>query len=245
MIYICIPARDEEKTLGPLLWRIRSVFTDPEFQRDFRILVADDGSSDRTPQVLERYKTAVPLEVFNWPQRRGYAATLEGLLREAVDRSRYPKRDLVVTLQADLTEHPDHLVPLVKAAEGGADLVGCAMDGGLDALPSQVRWGRRLAPHLARRIFKGAPITDPVRSLRAYRVVVLRKAFREAGDGPMLREDGWAANVELLKAVTPHARRVAEVPVPMRYDLLHRESRFRVGPALKGLFRVRRGIAWS
>ena len=35
-------------------------------------------------------------------------------VREAVDRAPYPKRDAIVTLQGDFTEHPEDLVPLVS-----------------------------------------------------------------------------------------------------------------------------------
>ena len=46
MIYICIPALDEARTIGVLLWRIRQVME--EFPRDYHVLVLDDGSTDDT-----------------------------------------------------------------------------------------------------------------------------------------------------------------------------------------------------
>ena len=53
----------------------------------------------------------------------------------------------------------------------------------------------------------------------------------------------WAANVELLRELTPYARRVEEVPVELRYNLLARESRFRPIQELRALLRFR-GSRW-
>jgi hypothetical protein len=53
------------------------------------------------------------------------------LLREAVRRSEYPKRDVIVTLQADFSEEPDDLVALIKRMEAGADVaVGIKVSSG-------------------------------------------------------------------------------------------------------------------
>jgi cellulose synthase/poly-beta-1,6-N-acetylglucosamine synthase-like glycosyltransferase len=47
VIYFCIPAHNEEQTVGVVLWKIRQVMLD--FPRDYQILVADDASTDSTP----------------------------------------------------------------------------------------------------------------------------------------------------------------------------------------------------
>ena len=101
MIYICIPAHNEEQTVGVVLWKVRQVMA--ELGRDYQLLVADDGSTDRTPAVVEPYTRVLPLTVYRTETRRGYAAAVELLLREAVGRSEYPRRDVVVVLQADFT----------------------------------------------------------------------------------------------------------------------------------------------
>ena len=112
MIYVTIPVHNEESTIGVLLWKIRNVMG--EFGRDYEILVLDDASTDTTRDVLRRYRRSLPLRIFSSDDRLGYAGALDRLIREAVDRAPYPKRDAIVTLQGDFTEHPENLVTLVK-----------------------------------------------------------------------------------------------------------------------------------
>ncbi|NIQ55975.1 MAG: glycosyltransferase, partial [Gammaproteobacteria bacterium] len=49
MIYISIPAHNEERTAGVVLWKVRQVMS--EFGRDYEVLFLDDASTDRTPDV--------------------------------------------------------------------------------------------------------------------------------------------------------------------------------------------------
>jgi len=242
VIYICIPAHNEARTIGVLLWKIRNVMG--EFGRDYEILVLDDASTDDTAATLDRYRSVLPVRVLRERERIGYPAALEKLLREAVKRTAYPKRDAVVTLQGDFTDHPDHIVTLVKAIEGGADIVaGRRADAGR-AAPGRVRLARRLAPWVTGAGLREAPVADPFCGFRAYRLIVLRKALRALGDGPLLTHDGWAGNFELLARVAPHSRRIEEVPLETRYDIRTRPSRFRTVRTLRDLARVR-GSTWT
>ena len=84
MIYICIPAYNEERTIGVVLWKVRQVMA--ELGRDYEVLVVDDGSTDGTPDVMEPYARVMPLHVRRHDKRQGYAASLEALVRAASDR---------------------------------------------------------------------------------------------------------------------------------------------------------------
>ena len=243
VIYITIPVHNEESTIGVLLWKIRNVMG--EFGRDYEILALDDASTDGTRDVLRRYRRSLPLRVFPSEERLGYAGALERLIREAVDRAPYPKRDAIVTLQGDFTEHPEHLVPLVKTLEGGADVVA----GGLNeigvgaSLP--FRFARWAAPRLLRASLESCPVSDPFSSFRIYRVIVLKKALRDLGEAPLIQMRGWAGNVELLDLAVHHARRVEEIGLGLRYDIRTRKSRFRTFSTLRELSRIRGKVDWT
>jgi dolichol-phosphate mannosyltransferase len=244
VIYVCIPAHDEERTIGVILWKIRRVML--EFGRDFEVLVLDDASTDRTAEVLDQYAKALPLRVIRTEQRVGYGAALERLLEEAVRRSPYPKRDVAVTLQGDFTEDPADMVAMVKKIEGGADLVAGSPEDAEGTAPAYFALSRSLARHLLGRAYRRAPVSDPLSGFRAYRLIVLKKALRDMEKaGSLVGASGWGANVELLSTAAPHARRIEESPFKPTYSRRARPSRFRPIASLRGLLRLRRRIPWS
>jgi hypothetical protein len=224
LIYICIPTHNEQQTVGVVLWKLRQVLT--EFPRDYQLLVADDASTDKTIEVLEPYTRVLPLTVISSEQRQGHAASLEMLLREAVRRSEYPKRDVVVTLQADFSEEPDDVVALIKRMEAGADVaVGIKVSSVRE--PRLRRLARSLSSFFTRREKWPEGVITPFDGYRAYRLHAVKRAIEECNGGRLLHYDGWAGHAELLRAVLPHARRVDSLNVEDRPDRLQRPRRER------------------
>lgn len=228
MIYICIPSFDEAPTVGVLLWRIRKVFR--EYAREYEILVYDDASTDTTREVLKPYAKALPLTVLGGPARVGYGRAVDALLREASRRTRYPRRDAVILLQADFTDQPEGIPELVKRFEGGADVV-VAERVVPETAPDEVRKLHRLAAWLPRvpRVSRAVTVPgvrDPFGSFRLMRITVVRDLLRAAGDAPVTgAEAPWQANLELLRAAADVARRVESVELPQRYDVRQRATR--------------------
>ena len=237
MIYICIPAYNEAATIGVLLWKIRQVMS--EFPRDYELLVLNDASTDQTEDVLAPYLRVLPLTVLRSEERRGYAASVERLIREAVGRASHPRRDVVVTLQADFSEAPEDIPTLVKRIEGGADVVEASVDAPPTA-PRLLRWTRRALPWVLRRTPLPEGVRDPVSGYRAYRVAVLKKALAERNGDPLLSRDGWAANIELLLAIAPFTRRVDGAEIVARVPRKQRETRFKAWDTLVQVWEVGR-----
>lgn len=238
VIYLCIPAHNEEQTVGVVLWKVRQVLA--ELGRDYQILVADDASTDRTAEVLEPYMRVLPLTVMRNADRRGYAASLEMLLREAVRRSDYPKRDALIVLQADFTEEASHIVALLKRIESGADIVASNATHPRDATRT-FRWTRALSNRLLRRLRWPEGVQDPLTGYNAYRLLCVRKAVELAEDQRLLRNEGWIANAELLQAATPHARRIDVEDLEPHVERRQRPTRFMAMPLLKAAWAYARG----
>lgn len=239
MLHICIPVYNEAPTVGVLLWRIRQLFQ--EFPREYEITVYDDGSSDSTAEVLEPYSRVLPLTIIRGETRSGMATGVDTLLRSVAARTRYPRRDAAVVMQGDLTDQPVHLIDMVKRFEGGADLV--VAERSLEEIPSQPVPVRRLqwvAPWVLRPFVSVPGVRDPFRSFRLYRIQLLRELIREAGDGPLMRAEGWAGNVDLLLRAMRHARRMETIELSPRYDLRLRESRVRPWDDAVSLYRFGR-----
>lgn len=240
MLYICIPSHNEAPTVGVLLWRIRKVFQD--YSREYEIIVYDDASTDETAAVLAPYHKVLPLTVIRGERQVGYAGALDALFRAAAQRTRYPRRDAVVVMQADFTDQPEDLPELVKRFEGGADVV-VAEAAPASPAPDPVRrlatWARRASQlWLVRTQLTVPGVADPFGTFRLFRITVVRDIVRAAGTARITEGPVRVANLELLRRAVTLARRVEAVQVEPRYDIRPRPTRVRLWPDLKAILRA-------
>ena len=202
MIYFCIPSRDEAATVGLLLWKVRRALEGST--REYQILVGDDGSTDHTVELLGPYSRVMPLTVLRNEQPQGYAATVERLLKHALELSDRHKRDAAVIWPADYTIDPDQIEEFLKRLDSGADLVV-----GETTLLGEPDRGRRLVRRLASRLLgarvRVPGVRDVVSGVAAIRLVALRHAFRDR-PARWLTSEGWAASAELLSWAASAAR---------------------------------------
>ncbi len=187
---LIIPAFDEEAAIGVTLSRVP-----PELYRV--ILVADNGSRDRTAEIARSHGATVVPE----PERGYGAACLRAISALPADI------DIVVFMDADSSDNPAEAARLIAPiAQGRADLVigsrelGHAEPGAL--LPHQ-RFGNWLATFLIRLLY-GFRYTDlgPFRAIR--RTDLDRLGMRD-------RNYGWT--IEMQIRALQHKLRVEEVPV--------------------------------
>jgi glycosyltransferase involved in cell wall biosynthesis len=240
VIWVTLPVYNEEHTAGVLLWRIRQLFG--ELNRDFRILALDDASDDGTYEVLEPYARVMPLTLLRNETREGRGRCIERLIREVVSRSRYPKRDGLLLMQADFTDGPEAIPEMLRLFQGGADLV-VARPSETEQAPRAIRAARAGASWLVKGMEVPEGVEDPLAGFRLYRLVLLKRAIENLGkDEALLRHDGWAANLELLSAVAPHLRRAEHCDVPIDYTRRYRDSRFRPIPELWSVYRASRAV---
>jgi len=232
MIYVCVPVHNEARTAGLVLWKVRQVFT--AFPREYELLVLDDASTDDTRDVLASYAKVLPMTIVTHRERRGYARSLEELLRLALQRTDRPKRDCAITLHADFVHSPERMEDMVKHLESGADLVVAE----LVEQRGRVSRAQGLARRWTPRLLRVAGLRDTVSGFLALRLIVLRQALRR--DTPrFLQTEGWCASAELVARLAPHARRLDTVPAAARYDLVQRPSRVKPWRQLLEAWRAR------
>jgi dolichol-phosphate mannosyltransferase len=179
----------------------RTVSSQPRHALELSVLVVDDGSPDRTAEVVRREAAKYPgrLRVFERRGERGLAVSvIDGLARTSAP--------VVLVMDADLSHRPEEIPALLAPIRGGhADLVVGSryIEGGSTA----DGWGllRRLnssaAVLLARAL---TPLSDPMSGFFAFSRAVLEKA-------PHLNPTGYKILLELLVKTRP--ARVLEVPI--------------------------------
>ena len=102
-----IPVHNEEKYLPGVLREVA--------RHADEILVVDDGSTDRTAELLERFPG---VKVIRHPRNLGYGAGLKTAFRHAIEAG----YDGLVTLDCD-GQHEPALIPELAARLADADLV--------------------------------------------------------------------------------------------------------------------------
>ncbi|MCH8805122.1 MAG: glycosyltransferase family 2 protein [Planctomycetes bacterium] len=195
-VAVIIPAFNEERPLGTLLPMLREL-------RLGQVVVADNGSTDRTAEVVRAHGFDVVSE-----PRRGYgAACARGI--EAVDES----PDIIVFLDADLADDPTVMGALVEPiAADHADLViGCRDSNRRESgsMTAAQRFGNWLATRLIR-VGWGYRYRDlgPFRAIR--RSSLIEMDMRD-------RAYGWT--VEMQVRALQMGLRIEQVAVPYRRRL--------------------------
>ncbi len=190
---VIIPALDEEESIGFVLDAIPRQSVDD-------VIVADNGSSDRTVEIaLSRGARVVRAA------ERGYGAACLAGLAALHDQS-----ELAVFLDADFSDDPAELPRLIAPiVDGRADMVIGTRTQSRDsrrALTFAQRWGNWLATRLIRLRWKYA-YTDlgPFRAIT--RAALDRLAMSD-------RNFGWTVEMQIKAARA--ALRVHEVAVPYR-----------------------------
>lgn len=201
-IALVIPALDEEQALPLVLAELPLDVVD-------RVVVCDNGSTDRTAEVAREAGAVVVSE-----PRRGYGqaclAALALLERGDAEFPPLDGDDLVVFLDADHSDYPEDILALLRPLLFGDTqfVIGSRVLGGatMSALLPQAWFGNRLACFLMRLLFR-ARYTDlgPFRALRYDALQSLNMQDRDFG---------WTVEMQLKAKV--FGLRVAEVPVRYR-----------------------------
>lgn len=160
---IVVPLFNEEESVGPLMDRLQEVCSD--FAFSWEIILVDDGSSDRTWQVIEARKPAMPgLRAIKLRSNCGQT----GAMVAGFDHSR---GQIIVTLDGDLQNDPADIPLLLAKLDEGYDIVsGWRKD-------RQDHWSRVLPSRVANGLISrttGVYLHDYGCSLKAYRADCIR-----------------------------------------------------------------------
>jgi len=144
---VIVPAYNEEKGLPVTLGKLQRVIDD-----SYEVIVVDDGSTDRTPQVASEFPCRFIRHQFN--QGKGRA------LRTGIEHAR---GDKVIWIDADDT-YPAENIPGMAAALEEYDVVVGSRVQGYDNIPRFNRLGNWLFRTMIRAIY-GFPAHDPCTGL--------------------------------------------------------------------------------
>ena len=245
-IWVVLPAYNEELSLPPLLASIDESMFDAGL--DYRVLVQDDGSEDRTVELARKAAEHLPVTVALHERNLGLGKTLrDGLVRAAELAA---ERDIIVTMDADNSHTPHLILRMVRLVREGRDVV-IASRYQPESLVRGVSLGRRAMSYwgswLLRLLFPIPGVKDYTCGYRAYRASVLQQVIAEHGQ-EFFDQDGFQCMVDILLKLRRRRELIfGEAPLVLRYDLKEGASKMRLGrtavETLKLIARRRLGIS--
>ena len=195
-VLTAIPVYNEEAYLEPVLAEVLRHAGD--------VLVVDDGSTDRTPELLRGFPQ---VQVIRHARNRGYGAGL----RSAFDRAIESNYDGLVTIDCD-GQHEPSLIPMIAARLDQADVVsGSRYLKVFDPAQAPPEQRRRINLEVTRWLNEclGFNLTDAFCGFKAYRTASLARFD--------ITDDGYAMPLQLWVQAAEHGMKVVEVPVPLIY----------------------------
>jgi dolichol-phosphate mannosyltransferase len=194
-VTILAPAYNEEEVIEDFVKAVLSVI-----EVGWELLIVDDGSTDRTPDLLFDWAGSQPeIRVLTHPVNRGVGAALATGFTAAAG-------DVVVTIDADQS-HPLHLIPDLVSGCADAEAVFASRyvpGGGMTGVPAVRRWISRLG-NVALRLLFLSPVRDLTTGFRAYRTDLIRNLRVES--------PGFEAQLEITVRLLAHGAQISETPL--------------------------------
>lgn len=215
---VVIPALNEEDGIADIVERVLS--TKEALAQvgvsGLELIVVDDGSTDRTPEIVAGYPEVV---LIKHPVNKGYGAAIKTGFREA-------KGNLLAFLDADGTYPPEYYPQLCQPiVDNGADLVvGSRMAGAETDMPAVRRLGNTIFALLVS-IVSNRRVTDSASGQRVLRKELLPILY-PLPDGlnftPVMSTRAMHEDIVVVEVPIPYSERVG----PSKLSVVHDGLRF-------------------
>jgi dolichol-phosphate mannosyltransferase len=199
---VVIPAYNEERFIGQLVGKVIGVDLSG-FGISMQVIVVDDGSSDRTPEIV-RGIDGVTLHRLDRNSGKGAAVRAGIALADG---------DLLIIQDADLEYEPGDYVPMIEELiRSGADAVYGSRYLARPGESATRHTGQSLAAYLGGRSlslvqwwYTGQYLTDTVTALKLFHAPVIK--------GLELRTSGFELDHEITASILARGCTIREVPI--------------------------------
>lgn len=193
-ISIIIPVYNEENSISEILGKVLKLQFD---NLEKEVIVVDDGSTDRTPEILKDF-VKEPMKIIVHEKNLGKGMAIRTGLSNSTGA--------IIALQdSDLEYDPDQLPDLIKPILEGEHVVyGSRFLGSVKNMSPLFYLGNRLLTLLTRFLY-GAPITDMETGFKIFR--------REVIEGMKLESTGFEIEPELTAKILKRGYRIKEAPI--------------------------------
>ena len=202
VVSIVMPAYNEERRIAACFHRVVQALE--EYGLPFEIILEEDGSTDRTPQIIDELAESYPfVRTLHFPRRMGKGFGVRMGLRAS-------KGDLIVLLDSDM-EYPPEKIPALLDEINGVDIV---VGGRMEWRNYKTNVWRRLASIiyilLLKCLFRTNQLLDPQSGFKAYKREVVEAVSP-------LTSNGFEIDTEILLKALRKGYRVRYLPITYTY----------------------------
>jgi len=223
--YFLLPAYNEEENLPGLFQAIT------ESVENYRIILIDDGSSDRTGIIARDFASRIPLTILTHRKNEGLGAALKTGFQYIAENG--DENSVIVTMDSDLTHDPNMVPGMMKELEKGYDVV---------VTSRYVKGGAQYNLPLLRRVLsrgintllrmKGSRVLDNTSGFRCIKIEALRKALNKYKN-EFITSVEFTATVEVLLRLQGAGAKIKEVPIELDYGKKGGASKMKVGRTIR------------
>ncbi len=225
---IIIPAHNEEHRIPTSLEKVLSFLDSQKY--DAEVLVVENGSQDRTAEIVEVFVRRRPNVFLLRESRAGKGLAVRRGMLEARGEYRF-------ICDADLSMPIEEVNRFLPPQLDGYDIAIASRE-----VPGAVRYGEPMYRHFIGRGFNFLvrfltvpDIQDTQCGFKCFRAGVAEDLFKAQ------RLDGWTFDVEVLYIAQKRGYKIVEVPIPWYFNPGSRVRLLRDTVAMfSDLFRIRR-----
>jgi len=180
-VTVLIPTLNEAKNIGELVRILR-------LYKGIKIIVADDGSTDGTQEIVRKLKGVKLLDRSKEP--------VHGLTASILDAARHIETKFFVVIDGDLQHPPEKIKNIVEKLHNGADLVMGIREKVVGEWPFSRRLMSAVATNLARiRLVRW--VEDPMSGFFGVRSVLFKLVLAE--NEKKFEKEGYKVLFDFLK----------------------------------------------
>lgn len=236
MNIVFLPAYNEEAALERVVIKFEKELR--SLPGGYRIVVLDDGSTDRTAEVAQTLSKKFPLTLLKHEKNQGLGRTMiDGMNYSAAAAH---AGDTIITMDCDDTHEPSYVHAALAKLKEGYDVVILSRysegggEKGLSAVKSFLSRGAGLFLKL---FFPISGVKEYSCGYRVMRAEALQHAIRTFGnDLVRLPHMGFVVTPEMLIKFRMLGLKIAEVPFVLRYDQKPGASKNKPLRTIRGYF---------
>ena len=209
-VSVVVPVYNEEANLEPLFARLTAVLD--ASKRSYEILFTNDGSRDRSGELLRRFHQQRPKQVRVIDFNGNFGQHMA--IMAAFERAR---GEVIITLDADLQNPPEEIPKLLAAFDAGHDVIGSYRK------QRQDNFFRRHVSRLLNVIRErttGIEMRDQGCMLRAYRRLIVEQITASGESSTFIPALAMSYAANPTDVEVEHAARAAGTSKYRLYDLI-------------------------